>query len=458
MSIRGVLNRGMAVVFAAVCLWAWGIRSAEPTYPYATLAAAFNAGGFDPALPGAACLVACTDLHIGAPQTTTMPSYLIDEINAMEPAPAYLVFTGDMICSASPSFGDRPDAAGKAKATAEFEILKRDLQRLRPETRVRLCPGNHDTYPGEDDAALLRTVFPDAKPYAEEELAGVALFFLNGGASGDLDARQSEWLATAAAALAPTCTAMLCVHQPGLGGVVAERGISTALSRAFDRHEGPLWLLAGHGHSNGDDVFRIGKTTIVQARMTTCNPNTWGDAEKGGYWVYGLRDGAVRCRVFRRPAQGYRLGLLPDRAQARALPVPFGNLEGVLWSVFVGDGDRAYLVSAKAADVVSWWGYLTEVVYRLPLTGPATRPARLAVLASLDHANPDAAKRGAVALSDDGTTWHNATLAAPLGGCYLIDIPADLAAGKVLWVRVSGPGYHGGALLGGFALCAGAAP
>jgi len=451
--LPNALLRLAIVGFVALRLGTASGRAAEPSYPYPTLAAAFIAAGFDPAAPGAAGFVACTDLHIGPPKTTAIPPYLVDEVNAMAPAPAFLVFTGDLICSASLSFGQRPDAAQKAKAAAEFEIVKRDLARLRPETRVRFAPGNHDTYPGEEDAALLRSVFPEAKAYAQEELAGLTLFFLNGGSSGDLDPRQSEWLTTAVAALPPQRGVVLFVHQPALGSVVAERGIGLALSGAFSRHEGPLWLVAGHHHSNGDAILQIGRTTVVQARMTTCNPAIWGDAEKPGYWVYGLRDGAVRCRVFRQQEKGYRLAPLPDRSQARPLAVPFGGVQGILWSLLVGDGDRQYLVSAKAADVVSWWGYLSEVVYRLPLNGLAERPASLAVLASLDHANADPAKRGQVALSTDGVAWKDVPLAAPANGCYAVAIPADLAAGKELYVRVSGPGYKGGAILGGFAFC-----
>lgn len=453
-------SRCAVTVSAVLLLAALTGRAAEPAYPHQALSEAFAAAGFDPAAAGAATFVACTDLHVGPPKTTAIPPYLIDEINAMTPAPAFLVFTGDLICSASLSFGHRPDEAQKAKAVAEFEIVRRDLARLRPEVNVRFTPGNHDTYPGEEDAALLRRVFPEAKAYMQEELAGMTLFFLNGGSSGDLDPRQSDWLATAAAALPPQRGVMLLVHQPALGSVVAERGIGLALGRAFSGHEGPLWLLAGHHHSNGDSVFQVGRTTVIQARMATCNPAIWGDAEKPGYWIYGLRDGAVCCRVFRRHEKGYRVAALPERTQAMPLPLPFGGVEGVLWSVLVGDDDRQYLVSAKAADVVSWWGYLTEVVYRLPLTSLPAKPTRLAVLASLDHANADPAKRGRLALSADGTAWQDAPLAPPANGCYSVLLPADLAAAKELYVRVSGPGYKGGAVLGGFALCgpAGRAP
>jgi Icc-related predicted phosphoesterase len=359
-----------------------------------------------------------------------------------------------MICSASLSFGNRPNAAQKEKALAEFRMLKADLGRLREGVSVYMVPGNHDTYPGEKDAALLRQVFPEAAAYSERELAGVSLFFLNAGSSGDFDEAQREWLRKRTLALPAEREAILFVHQPALGATVSERGVAVGLSEAFADYRGPLWMLSGHHHRNSDAVFALPRTTVVQAAMTTCNLTGWGGPEKPGYWVYCLQDGTVKARIFRRYEKGYRVAPLPNRAKARPITPPFDGVDNVVKTVFVGDGDREYLVSSKAADVVSWWGYLSEVTYRFPASLFERTPTQIGILASLSHTHKDVERRGHVFLSGDGETWVEAELASPEKGVYTVPLPDTVRASDAIHVRVTGPGYKGGVSLAGFAFCA----
>jgi hypothetical protein len=428
-------------------LWA-----ADPAYPQASARAAAEALGFDPAAPGCAWFVACTDSHIAFPKSPEFPRYIIDDVNAMEPAPAFLVVTGDMICSASLSFGNRPNAAQKKTAIKEFEAVRDSLKQIKRGVPVRFAPGNHDTYPGEVDAALLRSVFPMAKPYSRDVLAGVQLFFLNGGSSGDLDTKQRAWLRGQAASVPADAQVILFVHQPALGSVVSERGIGAPVAASFAAHRGPMWMLAGHVHSNHDSVFKLPNTTIVQTSMATCSPNYWGGPQKPGYWIYCLDNGVVKGRIYRRFPQGYRLMPLPDRSNPRAIPVPFEGLKPILRTVLVGDGDREFLKSAKAADVISWWAYVKDLQYAFPKALFQAPPTRLAVLASLSHNHKNPKRRGHLFLSPDGEAWQEVDLSSPKNGCYVFPIPAEIQAAGAIHVRITANGN-----LGGFAFL-GAAP
>ncbi|MBT3377439.1 MAG: hypothetical protein HN742_34450 [Lentisphaerae bacterium] len=419
-------------------------HAAEPTYPHQDARAAAAEFGFDATAPGCAWFMACTDSHVAFPKSPEFPRYVIDDANAMSPSPAFLAITGDMICSASLSFGHRPNAAQKKTAIKEFEALRDGLQQLKPGIPVRFAPGNHDTYPGEVDLALLRSVFPEAKPYSTEVLAGVHLFFLNGASSGDLDEKQQEWLGGKAGQLLPEAQAILFVHQPALGSVVNERGIGAAVSRAFADHRGLMWLLAGHVHSNRDSVFQLANTTIVQTSMATCSPHYWGGSQKPGYWIYCLDNGVVKGRIYRRHPHGYRTMALPDRSRPRPIPVPFSGLTPVIRTIFVGQGDREFLRTARAADVTTWWGYIKDLSYAFPSTLFETPPARLAVLASLSHNHKDPKRQGHLFLSPDGETWQEVSLSSPSKGSYVISLPADIQAADAIHVRITGSGNLGG--------------
>ena len=452
LSASTFVSRFLVVAWALLLGHAVAAAS-PPRYPYATPAAAFAKLGFDPLAPNAAYFVACTDPHVNADKKAGFPAFVIDDILAMTPPPAFLVITGDMICNASSSFGNRPNADQKEKAREEFRLLKQQLDRLGGKLPIHLVPGNHDTYPGERDAALMRQVFPAIrKPYSYGEIVGVSLFFLNAGSSGDFDPEQQAWLRKTLQHVPLDREAILFVHQPALGAVVNERGIPLALRRIFADYRGPLWMLSGHHHRNWDAVFAIGKTTIVQAAMTTCG-EVWGGPEKPGYWIYCLRGGKVVGRVFRQRDKGYRVAPLPSRDRPRPIVLPFAGLEGIEKKVFVGEGDREFLRSAKAADVVSWWGYVTDVHYAFPASLFPRQPTRIAVLADLALTNKNPKIHGHVRLSADGKTWSEVQPESSARGYTVYAIPPAVAAAETMHVRVTGPGYGGGVTLGGFAFC-----
>lgn len=195
-------------------------------------------------------------------------------------------------------------------------------------------------------------------------------------------------------------------------------------------------------------MFSIGETTIVQASIASGQGAFWGGPEHPGYWVYCLDNGRVAGRVFYRDGHGFRLGAVPDRSRSRPIARPFEGIDGILKTVLVGEGDRAYLKTAKAADVVTWWFYIRELVYAFPLGEFEQRPKRIAVLASFQENHKDPKHRGTLSLSGDGKTWLPVDLSAKRQGtAYVIEIPEALVGGPTLWIRMTG----GSSTVGGFA-------
>jgi hypothetical protein len=406
---------------------------------------AFRAAGFDPAAEGNGVFVVCGDVH--DPEYSQHFLAQVDDWNAMRPAPRFVALLGDNGCSVSRSFGHTPDEKGKARARQELEGLREKLTKLCKAIPLKLVIGNHDTMPGEMDAAFFRTVFPGHPPYQTFEESGIRFMVWNGGHDGGIDARQRAWIKEQCTALPEGQTAVVLVHQPSLGMTERERGIPAAVSANFAGHTGPLWLLAGHVHSNSTSVFALPQTKIIQvAHVKSVN----------GYWVYGMREGRIVARVFCDVAQGFRSEALPDlNRPARPIPVPFEGRDDVVWSLLIGDdpkATKAAFVSGKGGDCGTWWFYVDELVYRLPLAEKGLGATRFAVLAALGK-HRKSGEPAHVFASADGTAWAEAPLLETRAAVNLFAVPEVLRGGKDLFVKVKSYGYGADTCVGGFALC-----
>jgi hypothetical protein len=420
------------------------LRAGE--FPHQTLGAAFNAARFDPTGPNASFFVVVADSHWGLGEEG-IPKSFISEVNAMEPHPAFFLINGDAANSASVCFGHAPRSEqAREKAVGEFRELKAYLARLNPDIAVKLTLGNHDTYPYEKDAGLFHQVFNDYPVYSSFDLAGVHIVLLCGGQSGDLGETQTAWLQEDIDKIPPTQTVILFVHQPPFNQVVRERGISESIRKVFATHEGAMWAVCGHNHHNSTKVFKLPRTTVVQDIMISCNPKK---VKNPGYWVYGLKDGRVQVRIYREAGSGFRVAKPLDHAKARPIPIPFGNTQHKLWTLFIGDGDREYLVKGKGGDVEYWWAYIKEVVYKLPLGQKGKGATTLAMLADLGKA--DAENSNQVLLSSSGEDWQLQALPATRDGVYRFPIPQSMQTAQDLYVKILGK--NATCYLGGFALC-----
>src|SRR5439155_19798324 len=90
---------------------------------------------------------------------------LLQEVNALDPRPAFFGIAGYLILKASLSFGQVPDEKQKHEALGEFRAFKEHLRLVDAHIPVYLALGNHDTYPGEGEPALFHAVFPDLPEY-----------------------------------------------------------------------------------------------------------------------------------------------------------------------------------------------------------------------------------------------------------------------------------------------------
>ncbi len=407
--------------------------------------AAFRAGGFDPAAAGSSVFVACGDVH--DPEYSQHFLAQIDDWNAMRPAPRFVVLLGDNGCSVSRNFGNTPDEKGRARARQELEGLRTKLAKLNKNIPLKLVIGNHDTLPGETDAAFFRQVFPDVKPYEAFEDSGVRFMVWNGGHDGGIDPRQRAWIREQGAKRPKDGTDVVFAHQPSLGMTERERGIPLMVRETFAEHAGPLWLIAGHVHANATSVFALPKTKIVQISQAK---------SVNGYWIYGMRGGRIAARVYSDVAQGFRDEPLPDLAKpARPIPLPFEGRDDVVWSLLIGDdpeATRAAFVSGKGGDCGTWWFYVDELVYRLPLAAKGAGATRFAVLAALSKQR----KTGEpvhVSASADGAEWRETPLLETRAAVNLFAIPEALCGAQELFVKVKSFGYGADTCVGGFALC-----
>ncbi|MEI6070742.1 MAG: metallophosphoesterase [Verrucomicrobiae bacterium] len=445
-SISNQINRRSFLKIAAFlsAVSGWSLLGAEPAWT-ADWREAFRPAGFDPAAEGSSVFVVCGDAH--DPEYSQHLLRQIDEWNAMRPAPRFVALLGDNGCSVSRSFGDTPDAQGLTRARKELEGLREKLMSLRPEIPLKLVIGNHDTLPGEVDATFFRTVFPDCPPYQTFEDSGIRFMIWNGGHDGGIDARQRTWIKAQCAALPAGQTAVVLVHQPSLGMTERERGIPAAVCSGFSAHTGPLWLLAGHEHSNNTVVFALPKTKIVQITHVK---------SVAGYWIYGMREGRIAARVFCDMEQGFRGEALPDRSNpARPIPRPFEGREDVVWSLLIGDdpeATKAAFVSGKGGDCGTWWFYVDELVYRLPLAERGNGATRFAVLAALSK-HGKTGEPVHVFASADGAVWTETPLEETRAAVNLFVIPEALRGAKELFVKVKSYGLGANTCVGGFALC-----
>lgn len=423
---------------------AWPSFGAEPEWQ-AGWQEAFRAAGFDPETAGNGVFVACGDVH--EPEYSQHFEEQVSAWNAMRPAPRFVALLGDNGCSVSRSFGHTPDAKGLERAKNELAVLRVKVGRLDPKIPLKLVIGNHDTLPGEVDASFFRQTFPACKPYEAFDAGGVRFMVWNGGHDGGIDPAQRAWIRGQCAALPHGATVVVLVHQPSLGITERERGIPLMVREVFADHTGPLWLLAGHVHANSTSVFALPKTKIVQVAHVK---------SVDGYWIYGIREGQIVARVYGAVGKGFRGEALPDLSKpARLIPLPFEGRDDVLWKLLIGEdatATKAAFVSGKGGDCGTWWFYVDELVYKLPLAEKGRGATRFAVLAALSkHRKTGEPVR--VSASSDGATWTETPFIETKASVSLFVIPDSLRESRALFVKVKSFGYGADTCVGGFALC-----
>lgn len=410
-------------------------------YPYATLGEAFAAARFDPGAPGAFTTIWTADTHYGIGEDDAILPAVFTEVTKMPVRPAFFAIAGDLVCAASLSFGRVPDEKEQATALGEFRAIKTHVDRMEAHLPVKLALGNHDTHPAEDGPTLFHTVFPDRPEYHAFEVEGVPFIVLNGGSSGYLDNEQRRWFRREVEQrFDPEASLITVCHQPALGRVTNERGVTQAYREALPDVTGDCWMISGHNHHNRDECFQLPAGIITQATITTSNPTVWG-TEKPGYWIYGFHDRKLAVRVFRRIGEGYALAPPPPREAPKPLRLPFEDT-AVLWKILVGEGDEPYRVETNARWCQNYWYYNKRLVYRFPLDGPGTQATGLAMLST-----PDSEASPRYFISADGETWDPAGIGRTEGAMTVLDIPTSCRESGQMFVRLEACAVSGFAFL-----------
>ena len=419
---------------------------------YATLDEAYAAAGFDPEASGVWVFAAVGDTHYLVGEHTHLPA--IDEVNAMDPAPAFFMVAGDLICSASLDLGRIPSESDKQEALREFELCKSDLDTLN--VPYKLVLGNHDTYVYEDPHGyLFHQVFTDEPLYTSFTTNNVCFILLNAHGSGYLketDSTQWQWVQNLVATLPPTQSVICMQHYPRVGDNV-EHGLSRTIPGLFDNHEGELWMLCGHDMSNRVRTYELPHTTLIEAELK----DSFVKPGAGyGWWIYCMQNDHVFARIFRNYDAGYSVDPAPVLEGAVEIPAPFEGVAeaDILWSVLPGVDDdnrtSAYVVSSVARDCVTHWFYVNDLIYQLPLSNHLAVADNFAILGRFSN-------DCTISASHDNVSWQTVPFPVPRNNLYLFPIPDICRTAGKLYVRIH-TGYMSGTSVGGFALTRTPAP
>jgi hypothetical protein len=358
-----------------------GSRGERLPLAHATLSEAMAAAGFDPHRADAFTVVFTADIHYGSGDPSAILPPMFAEVHRMDPAPTFFAVAGDLINKASLAFGNVPGAAQRQQAIEEFRLVKKAFAGLDTRIPLKLALGNHDTYPGEDEPRLFHSVFPEHPEYHAFKVKGVSFVFLNGGPNALPDDEQRDWFRQKVQELhRPGETLLAIFHQPSLGSIVKERGVTRTMREGLRDATGNLWMVGGHEHYNHTDSFRLPSGALIsQATITKGNSAVWG--EEPGYWIWCFSNGRLAARIFRRVGEGFAVAAAPPLDRPKPLLLPFeGREQEMLWKVLVGEGDTPYLVDQDAAWCLNYWFYVKHLTYRFPLKLGGPDVKRLCVL------------------------------------------------------------------------------
>ena len=192
-----------------------------------------------------------TDIHLSAPEvadatldsdTVATLQRVLDQVAALDPAPAFIVMSGDLT---NRGHDESYDLLARMIAPVEIPIF--------------LALGNHDRRAGFHRAFPGLGAHPDAPLDHDRVLGGLHVITLDtaepGRVGGRLDAEQLDWLA-AALAREPGRRKLLVLHHPpsldpGRAGrwTTLDQPSTEALARVVAGHD-IAGILSGHVHYN----------------------------------------------------------------------------------------------------------------------------------------------------------------------------------------------------------------
>lgn len=423
------------------------------TYHCHSLEDAFHRINFVPNEEDCSFFVVAADIHYEDGKEDGL-SYIIDDIHSMNYKPDFFCVNGDLICHASPSFGVIPDENLQRIAIQEFVQFKKDLELLDMDIMTKLVLGNHDTHPLETTPDIFWSVFQKEKypAYQSMDLKGIHFIFLNGHSTGYIDEEQKLWLRNDIYSISKKSTIILFIHQPSVSHRVRERGIPMVIKEFFLNHEGLVWLIGGHEHRNFQEIYELVNSRLIVHGITTASENVWRrHKEEIGYWIYCLKEGDVKCRIFKQKNGGYEILENPDIRHASRIPIPFDNCKNVLWKVLTGNDENDYLIDVCACNCLNYWAYVKFIIYKLPLYKVNGRASFIALLS--EYKKADRELLGQYFISSDLKNWLEIKLCDYLEDLLLFVIPDCLKNNHEIYFKfnpVSESSVAGIALLSNF--------
>ena len=395
----------LKVTGSAAVVAAWGRPLfAGETYAYNTLAETISASGWRPTDPNAFYFAHVTDTHTNDRGPLKMnnkyaPPNFVTDINALAPAPAFMVITGDLVSDTFRSKSSWP------RAKAGFEKNREILDQLNPAIKHHLLIGNNDC-----SWEMFEAVWPQRPLYWSFDRGGIHFVGLMGyyqwkpshgnHAGTALDDAQLAWLKKDLAGRGKQ-TLVLFTHEPWVD--LSAHILHNQVEPLLADWTGEVWNVAGHIHRNKCHLRPLPKTTMrVVETMTPIG--SWTPAQ-GAYRLLFASRGKINAMALRGlSCRGKPLGYeleKPQESWSRYRP-PFEAAEDrLLWGVMVGAGDAPLRLELyKVQDRISNLRLRKEAcaIYRIPLNKCPGKPNRLALVGL--H------KKGAVRVSKDGVTWR----------------------------------------------------
>ena len=269
--------------------------AAAREYRFSTLPEAERAAGFDPRAPETFSVVWAADVHYGIGNGDKILPPMLREVNALEPRPAFFGIAGDLILSASHSFGQVPDEKQKQKAVAEFRAFKEHLSRVDPPSPCIWPWATTTPIPARANRRSSMRSFRIGRNITRSRSRESPS--CSSTAAAVVCCRRRMHLVPGTGPQTPPAGFYLSARPaPAIagqhgGGVRRSRGRGEALADC----RGDLWMVSGHIHYNSDACFRLPHAVITQAAITAGNPAVWGE-EHPGYWIYGFSKGKLAAR------------------------------------------------------------------------------------------------------------------------------------------------------------------
>ncbi len=421
------------------------LLSVTPAGAFDDLATALRTMGFDPTVPGNAIVLFGSDVHMAlqvdglpAPMVTTNLDWrFVKAVNDMNPPPAKIVFCGDESSSLSPVPGtdglQYPVAV--AYATNEMRLFSESLAQLNyPRTNILWVPGNHDQSPTQEDAEFFQQMFPGMPPYQSFEVSEVKFILVNSGNFGQPGKSQTKWLTEQVASTSPTQTVVVVTHQPPFHGTVAHRGVRLLLKKLFADWPTRWWIIDGHEHSHGTEVFQVGRGNVVQETVGPVSTNTFvGFTYDVGCMFLCLSNG-VAGRVYYHSINGdYEIEWSPNWDAPVPVVLPFENVKGLLWRRLKSHVVLPELVEKSCYDSYDWLAYPGTIQWKLDLSAHENQATHFLVLC--DYLDPNSV----ISFSVDQEHWLDVPKSAPENSIYAFAIPPEIASAPAAYVRFVAP-------------------